>query len=69
MAIPELKTSLLLNEDSFDESDITTDRLLTEADKEEIKRAMFQNAQTSIIEGNSESYSSVEGDDKVGPIE
>ena len=41
--VPELKTSLLLNDDSEGE-DITTERLLNDDEKEEIKRAVFQNA-------------------------
>ena len=42
--IPELKKSLVLNNDSESE-DITTERLLNDEEKEEIKRAVFQNAQ------------------------
>jgi hypothetical protein len=62
--IPELKTSLVLNNDSESE-DITTERLLNDEEKEEIKRAVFQNAQQSIVDGSTDSYSSVEDDDKV----
>ena len=55
----------MLNEDS-DGEDIMTERLLNDQEKEEIKKAVFENAQQSIIEGNSdEDYSSVEEYDRV----
>ena len=61
--VPELKTSLVFNDDSEGE-DITTERLLNDHEKEEIKRAVFENAQQSIIDGSSDSYSSVEEDEQ-----